>query len=103
MPSLTTMNVVALIATVFGLLAVSVGPLRSKRRDQRQPVMLGAGLLTGGTGALLGEIARMTGAPHDVLGAVDVCVLLLTLGGGGCVLVSIRRSARVQSGTNGNP
>ena len=98
MPSLTSMNLATLIVTIFALMLVSVGLLLNMRREPRRSVLLLVGMLIGGTGALLGEIARMTGASHSVLLAVDPVCVLLALGGFACILGGITRSARVRSG-----
>jgi NADH:ubiquinone oxidoreductase subunit 6 (subunit J) len=99
MPSFTSVNLAALIVTVFALMLVSVGLPLNLRREPRRSVLLLAGMLIGGTGALLGEIARMAGASHSVLLAVDPVCVLLALGGLACILAGITRSARVRSGS----
>lgn len=94
MPSLTTMNVSALIATIFAVVLTLVVLLRERHRKPRRSVVLLAGLLISGTGALLGQIFDMTGATHGVRLTEDTVSLLLVLAGFPCILVDITRRAR---------
>ena len=98
MPSLTTMDLVALVSTILCLVLGSVALLFNARRKRPRPVMMIVGLLMCSAGALLGEIAHMTRAAHGAGLAVNSLGLLLTSGGGVCVFVSITRPARVRGG-----
>jgi hypothetical protein len=104
--SLTAMDVGALIALCAGWLSVvltlSLDLLGFKRRGVAFRWM-GAGLLTGLSGALFSQFAHIRAWPRSHVLAIDGLTLALGLMGMACVIMGIVITARTRRSTGRSP